>query len=79
MKLGNAYKISLITSFLIIVFGCFLSFAFLKPIEVDVVENRALNTCPSLNIDHLDAFPVEYDEYVNDQFPFRKGIILSHA
>lgn len=52
-----------------------LLFTFSDSKELDVIENRSLMSKPPLDISHLDAFPLQYDKYVNDQFPFRRQII----
>lgn len=38
-------------------------------------ENRTLAECPTLEWSKLNAFPAQYDRYLNDNFPFRSHFL----
>lgn len=38
-------------------------------------ENRAMAKMPKLQLSKLDAFPHQFDQYVNDHFPFRSSML----
>jgi alginate O-acetyltransferase complex protein AlgJ len=70
---GHIYNIILTVFFL-----CIISFSCLNDVfhfsiipEISQSENRKLTPHPILDINYLDPFPVIYEHYFNDHFPFR--------
>ena len=70
------YQILLTVLFLCMILFCFWNdvFVFYKVPETSLTENRKLASKPQFDVGKLDPFPKLYENYFNDQFPFRKDI-----
>jgi len=64
--------------FLGIILICFLNdvFRFYKVPEISPTENRKLASKPIFDFSLLDPYPKNYENYFNDQFPFRQDLSL---
>lgn len=45
--------------------------------EKENTENRQLAERPQFNVQHLDAFPKDFNSYLNDHFPLRNWLICA--
>lgn len=71
-KISNAI---LIITFLIIITTPHILFSFLKDdIPVDNSENRKLAEKPVFKLENIGDYPSNYEDYYNDNFPFRSVI-----
>ena len=71
-KISN---VILITAFLIIITTPHILFSFLKDeIPVDNSENRKLAEKPVFELENIEDYPSSYEDYYNDNFPFRSVI-----
>jgi hypothetical protein len=61
-------KIALPVIFLLIIFFFFLNYLFSFTQDIKNNENRMLATKPSFDINHLDDFPTNFENYYNDNF-----------
>lgn len=70
------YHVLLTALFLCLILFCFLNdvFLFYKVPETSQTENRKLASKPVFKIDSLAPYPKLYENYFNDQFPFRKEL-----
>jgi alginate O-acetyltransferase complex protein AlgJ len=77
-KTTRTYNIILTLLFLCLILFCFLNdlFVFYKVPEISATENRRLASKPVFDLSNLDPYPKLYENYFNDQFPFRKDISL---
>lgn len=72
-KIGS---VVLLGSFIIILCFSWLLWILLeKQVDVTNYENRELNTKPRLTVDNYKTFSSEYDNYFNDNIPFRNTFI----
>lgn len=75
MNTNSIFNKILALIFLLIVFSGMLLFLILKKEEVNLEENRQLVKMPEFDVNKLDPFPVEYDKYFSDHFPYRTEIV----
>ena len=75
---AKIYHILLTVLFLCLILYSFLNdvFLFYKVPETSKTENRKLTVKPIFDINYLDPYPKLYENYFNDQFPFRKELIF---
>lgn len=81
MKKANVQSLSLISVFLITIFGFFL-FTFVTPSKSQsLLENRKLAQRPDLNSENLltGEYSKRFEQYYNDQFPMRDSFIETNA
>ncbi len=65
--------------FIIIIFFVIIDKVFIITNDIKNSENRTLATIPILDINKLDAFPSNYENYFNDHFTFRNLIIRYYS
>jgi alginate O-acetyltransferase complex protein AlgJ len=41
------------------------------------VDNRKPHECPEFDVNHLDSFPIPYEKFFNDHFPYRNTGLFS--
>lgn len=80
-KTAKTYYIILTVLFLAFIGICFLNdfFLFYKVPEIFQSENRKPTEKPLFDINKLDPYPKLYENYFNDQFPFRKDLFLINS
>jgi len=76
-------KFNFKNTFLPVLFLVLISFFFLNNIfsftkDTENKENRTLLKAPPLDINHLDPFPVDYENYYNDNFKLRNFFISAY-
>jgi alginate O-acetyltransferase complex protein AlgJ len=78
---ARIYSIVLTILFICLVSVCFLNdiFHFYKVPETSQTENRKLASRPLFDINKLDPYPRLYENYFNDQFPFRQDMSLMNT
>ncbi len=75
MQKTNKIDIIIIIMFVIILIMPHILYFFIKDkLSQDTSENRNLATKPALEFTTLQEFPSKYDEYFNDNLPFRRFI-----
>jgi alginate O-acetyltransferase complex protein AlgJ len=80
-KTAEIYQVLLTVLFLCLISCCFLNdvFHFYKVPETSQTENRKLTSKPLFDISNLDPFPKNYQNYFNDQFPFRQDLSFMNS
>jgi hypothetical protein len=80
-KTVKIYNILLTLLFLGVILICFLNdvFRFYKVPDISTTENRKPASKPIIDFSLLDPFPKNYENYFNDQFPFRQDLSLMNT
>lgn len=76
MKNKNTFnKVILVALFCILIITPNIAYKFVKEENKKNVENRTLSEKPELNIDTYNEYPALYEEYYNDNLPFKSDLV----
>jgi hypothetical protein len=71
------YKKIMVILFIIVIFGSFIAFVFIKDKQFSELENRELQQFPSISLDAIRSgdFSKSFSSYISDQFIFRDRFV----